>query len=715
MKKYPLVIIMLLVMAATSAQTGKKPPAKEKPPTQKEMDEMMKEMQYTIDEMSPEGKKMIDSMGIKIPSLKDIPKLTDKQLADAWEVENRIVPKRDAARIAGIPKAVTDSKMSAYIAAVQNKLASVFKPAVVTTGNKMYDYIKSNSKNAGEAANMAMGLWLGGQPELALYVLGKLCALDATNTDNLSNYSAMLSMQGAQHLAIPILNNLNARYPKNSTLLNNLGQAWFGLGEIAKAEKYLDSTIRICTYHPQANLTKSLIEESKGKKQQAIEAVKQSIVNAYSREKEDRLNKLGYKIQAKDIAWNKPMPQDALGLEKFKWPEYPMHVGESEILEMEWDAFKKTCQDEIDKLKMKEKALEKEVEQANDVRTKQLLQAVQRGIMVNPLPQLAYKAMAKLKYLIDDNDGHISFSYQKKFDAVANANMETARFNDMLSKQLTILEEKYEDQFGEGKPNPFKAACTDDTKAKNNFLLSSNTLLRNAFNDLLGFMRRKINNEMYYYQYTMWPENFELAKVLAKISWLTLIKNQNPQFKYKSSWCQDELHSEKEKPVKLSKFDDIACRYKATMDLKIIKFTNNCSRMTSEFDFMFLKYVRKDDFERAEGDTYINSTFKISAEAGKDWKEGPLKVEAKIGAGIEFEFGREGVEDVTLIGEVKVGAGTGILDEDEETGATGIGIAGKDAFPTTVEAGVEGRISIISGRGSVSGTGLLNGVKILVW
>ena len=51
----------------------------------------------------------------------------------------------------------------------------------------------------------------------------------------------------------------------------------------------------------------------------------------------------------------------------------------------------------------------------------------------------------------------------------------------------------------------------------------------------------------------------------------------------------------------------------------------------------------------------------------------------------------------------------------EEIGSPGIGIAGKDAFPTTVEAGVEGRISIISGKGSASGTGILKDVKITEW
>lgn len=55
----------------------------------------MKEMQKEMNDMSPEDKKMMDSMGIKMPSIKDIPKATDKQLADAYENENRIVPKRD--------------------------------------------------------------------------------------------------------------------------------------------------------------------------------------------------------------------------------------------------------------------------------------------------------------------------------------------------------------------------------------------------------------------------------------------------------------------------------------------------------------------------------------------------------------------------------------------------------------------------------------------
>ena len=718
MMKQLLFTFFLLILACISfAQPKQKPPKQDKAPTQKEMADMMKEMQEAMDEISPEDKKMMDSMGIKMPDTKSIQKsmsgITDAQLQKAYEDANRIVPMRDAARIAAIPKGVNASRMGAYIASIQSKAEALVKPELKKMGDKIYSYIKSISKNSTEAGNMAIGLWIAGKPELAFYTLGKICINDAVNTDKLSNYASMLSMLDAQNLAIPILNNLNVKFPKNSTLLNNLGQAWFGLGEINKAEKYLDSAIRIYAYHPQANYTKSFIEESKGNIPKAIEAVKKSIRKAYSTEKENKLKKLGYTLKPDDIDWDLPMPQDALGLGKFNWPEYPLDVEQNKLLEKEWKDFKNECQQKINELKIKQTRLEQEYLTQSTLRTQHILQAGQKGQYVQMMPVYAAKAIKKLGPGVNDVNGNVSFVFAKELGAVTKALIAVGGYEKILNEKQLLLDKKYEDQVGEGKPNPFEAICKDENAISTEFLLAANGGLQSAYRSYLNYVRRRTSDLLYYYQYTMWPEQFELAKVSAQIAWLTQIKDQRVFFKDKSSWCTSVPKTKK--PGTLQKFDDVACQYNATMDLKIIKFTNNCSRMTSEFDFMFLNYVRKDDFERAEGDTYISSTIKISAEAGKDLKAGPLKVEAKVGAGVELEFGRGGLEDVTLIGEAKVGAGTGIFDEDEKSGSPGIGIAGKDAFPTTVEAGVEGRISIITGKGSVSGTGVLKDIKMAEW
>src|ERR1044071_300313 len=120
MKKYLLPAILLLLMTAAVAQSKKKPSMNDKPPTQKEIEAMMKEMQKAMDEMSPEDKKMMDSMGIKMPSMNSIPKVSDKQLADAWEEEARLVPKKDAARIATILPAPAMAALPAFILKVHN-------------------------------------------------------------------------------------------------------------------------------------------------------------------------------------------------------------------------------------------------------------------------------------------------------------------------------------------------------------------------------------------------------------------------------------------------------------------------------------------------------------------------------------------------------------------------------------------------------------------
>lgn len=137
--------------------------------------------------------------------------------------------------------------------------------------------------------------------------------------------------------------------------------------------------------------------------------------------------------------------------------------------------------------------------------------------------------------------------------------------------------------------------------------------------------------------------------------------------------------------------------------------------MTSKLNVKFIEYTRYDDFERAEGDTYTGSTIKVSVEKGFDklkWEKGPLKLEAKVGASVELELDRGGIKDVTLSAEAKLGAGHNTYDEGLEKEGS---IGGKDVIDTTIEVGVEGRVSLISGHGRVGGTGKLEGIKITEW
>ena len=720
MKKLLLVSILFLTLAAAFAQTKPKQKPKEKPPTQKEMNDMMKETQQMMHEMSPENKKMMDSMGVKMPDMKSIQKsgVTDAQLKKAFEDESRIVPLKDNARIASISKTpLTTATIPVFLQSVHEQLSGKLGTALTTPGESGYQWIKNKYQTPSAIGNAAVGCWIMGKPAIALYIMSKACKDDPADVDNLNNFSAFLTMAGGEQFAIPLLDNLNKRFPQNSTILNNIGQAWFGLGEIDKAEKYLDSAIRIYASHPQANMTKSMIEESHDHKQAAIEAVKQAIKHSYSMEKENRLNKLGYKLKSEDLTWNEPMPQDPLGLEKFNSPDFPMNLDDCIIMEPQWDDFKIKVANEINELKIKEKRLEAEMETASEKRMRELLQAGQNGIMVDPMPRMVHKASIKLKYLIDGKDGKLLFTYQKKVEALTEASLTIDGFEHKLEEALEVLEKKYEDQFGEGKTNPFDAACADDTKAKNQYLGNANSLLRDVITDWQNFMRRKLNDDVYYSQYTTWPDVFEVVKVQAQILWLGLLPTP-PKFLNKSPWCHNKKEQKEDTTTKLAMFDDLHCAYKSKTTLMTSTITSECGKLEAKLDLDFLKLGLKmkqgDRWDESTWDQFQSCTIEIGIKKGVSLGEkGPLKAEAKVGVSGFVEVGKSGVIDAggSITGGIKVG--TNVIGKDgikiePIKGISTLGPSIGDQSVTIV--GAEAKISIMSGF-TVEGKGILNGVK----
>jgi hypothetical protein len=739
--KYPLLLILLFGWSSLFAQPGKKP-EKEKPPTQKEMEEMMKEAEKMMGEMSPEDKKMMDSMGIKTPSLKNAPKVTDKQLADAWENENRIVPKRDAARIAAIPNAVTDSKMAAYIAAVQKSVTALLKPEVVATGNKAYDYIKSVSKNSGEAANMSVGFWLAGQPEIAIHILGKICAEDAGNTDNLNNYAAMLSMLDAPQLAIPILNNLNTKFPKNSTLLNNLGQAWFGLGEIGKAEKYLDSVIRIYAYHPQANLTKAAIEESRGNIVNAKEAVKKSMQHSYTKDKEEKLAKLGEKTSEKNFRLPRRTKADPMNLSGFQSPGFPKSVDECIQAEKEWKEF-------YDQLDNKYSLLQKLKKQADEIAAKgQALRLkadmdLVRTAMAKPGTQGQFISVP----MYADRAGKMYTAYTELYSKKLESFLkkaadymkgEAVTVANLYSEEMKKLHEEDNEQTGEGKPN--KDYCPKYKEASDKYLKIINPKLEEFYKESLKLQKEFLNESAYWYLYIQWPDTYEATKLSFQMSWLNTLKQGMglsgfdkgyPFFSITQYVCKKE---EKEPGKnKLKEFDDIACQYNSKVDFKTIVIETNCSHTKITYNMGPAKIIEKE-----LGTEYTGSTIKLTPKVSVGGQAGPIKIEGSVGVDVTVEVGKDnevkewggtvttGIEAGVGISKGPVKAGVTVSEAVEvEIGSKGIGdvnmvtkaeaSAGVKVGPIgkSVEIGVQDRVSIVSGHVDVTVSGPLGTATVL--
>lgn len=651
---------MLLVLGSAFAQT--KPKQKEKPPTQNETEDMMKEMQKGLDEMSPEDKKMMDSMGVKMPDMKNIQKnvsgINDAQLKKAYEDENRIVPQKDAARInTALSVTLSNAEISAYINKTHQSVLSKLSATAKSKGAEIFQQILILKSSV---ANTAVGLWMDGKPTLALYLMGEACKADPANTVNLNNYASFLTTCGAEQKALPILYNLNKRYPKNSSILNNIAQAWLGLGDITKAEKYADSTIRICAYHPQANMAKCLIEESKGNIPAAIAAAKIAISKSYSTEKENKLKKLGYDLKSDDINWNRPMPQDALGLTKFTWPEYPLNVEQNKLLVKEWNDFKNECEQKINELKIKQQSLEKAWMAGNEYRTKLILSEGQKGHYVQLMPGYAAKAIKKLGPGVNDINGNMSFVFANALEPVSKALLAVDDYENSMNEKQKAIDEKYKDQFGEGRPNPSAALCKDENAIHTEFLSAANGGLQGAYKSYFAYSRRRTSDLLYYYQYTMWPEQFELAKIVAQVAWLTGIKDQRVFFKEKCVVLDADVT--KTKTDSLQNFDDVHCDYVSTMNLGVYKITSSCSNLVGEFDFGGVKINMKDNVETGR---YSGSAM-VGASKGFEGPKG-TEVEASVAALVEWD--NTGITDVGTVAGIEAKAG-GITIAGEEVKAT---------------------------------------------
>ena len=671
MKKYVLMIALLLLVVAVMAQPKSKP--KEKPPTQKEMEDMMKEMQAELDGLSAEDKKMMDSMGIKLPDPKSIQKnmagVTDADLKKAFDDENRIVPEKDVARInTALSTTVSNAQMGAFI---HKTHLFVLGKLSAGTKSRAVEIMQQTAKKKGTVANAAIGLWVEGRPTLALYLLGEACKTDPDNANNLNNYAALLTMCGGEEMALPILMNLKMRFPKNSTLMNNIAQAWLGLGELQRAEKYADSAIRIFSAHPQANMVKCLIEESRGNIPAAIAAAKKAISKSYSVEKEGKLKKLGYNLEADDLNWLPPKASDQLGLGKFKWPAFPLDVEENKLSELEWKTFKAECEAQLNKLKSMQAQAEKDYERISGLRMQAFLKASQSntGKIPQMMPGYAAKAIKKLGPGVNDVNGNMSFVFAQALEPVAQALLKAGEYEKLLSEKQEELNKKYEDKFGEGRENPMEQVCKDENAIRTDFLKKANGELQKAYTQYFNYVRRRTSDLLTYYQYTLWPEQFELAKINAQVAWLTQIKDQRVYFKDKSSWCPKS--SKTKKFNALQNFDDVACKYVSTLNLGVFTIVSSCSNLTGEFDFGGIQITAKDNVETGR---YSGTLI-----AGISKSFGPEACEGELTIGGLVEIDNTGITDVGVVGEVAVSAGPVTVGtvEMKATINTGVSTSGK--------------------------------------
>ncbi len=314
------------------------------------------------------------------------------QEAATAEEENNSIPKRDITRISILPKKIlSDAELASFVRTVNTEVEKMIPATEKAGALKIYNETKAKYNSTDVTGNAASGCWMYGHWEKALCIMGRACMDDMTNTDNLNNYAAFLSMTGAEQAALPILQWLNNKYPKNSTILNNIGQAWFGLGDMTNSKKYLDSATNLYNTHSMANATLSKIYESEGDSAKAISSLKKAIRENYDPEKEHELNRLGIQLTFDDLPeLDYPMKTDPLGLIPLieLFPEdFPSAIGDDGKVDAV-NKFVDGAQDLNEKLDRENEVLSQKVRGRNE---KLSSDSLYRGEFLEPYNSPAWK------------------------------------------------------------------------------------------------------------------------------------------------------------------------------------------------------------------------------------------------------------------------------------------------------------------------------------
>lgn len=477
----------------------------------------------------------------------------------------------------------------------------------------------------------------------------------------------------------------------------------------------LDKVVKAFAYHPQANYTQCLIQESRGNKTGAIEKMKSSLAYNYSLDKVNKLRKLGYSVKGSDMRIPFRPDPDPLGLRKFVRPDAPASYEQELKLSVDWDAFQKQVNE-------KSMSLAKELlpyQQANNQEAQQNYKKFNNKSVDDILKMKAspvkksnlYEVNAQKNLEAMNKDGGVGYrlnaakkqidDLKKDFTAKDEAQRKT------IEKQNSIKAESETELAKKGENIGFDN-CVVQKKYSEWVYANYNKPLEEAYKNYLHQLYLKINEELYWKQFTQDAPTFEATKIAAKKEWLAALGNTRYLATNKYGKC--ETPEQKPSRYKLADFDEMHCNYTSVLDFGVYKQIVECGKMRVEFDagklsgnFNFKAGNNgKDEFVKGNLEaTVIDKSVSV--------KKGPLQIGANVKAGMGVEFTNKGISDVYATGEASVSVKSNIIETFDQhiSEANGgdksqPGMGDAQLSDKGVEIGVNGRMSLISGNTSTN-------------
>lgn len=251
MQKFTLVIIWSLCVQLAVGQTKPQPlPAD---PAKWSMADMKRFAAMSTDEQQAFKKKMLQQAEGQLKEKADAANISiDETLLPTSGLKPPVL---DAKRIATIPAAPpTRQQLMQNVAKMETALKTAVGPQVT---QQVEQFVASKSVKEIQAATV--GGFYDSNPESSLLLGMKAAMKDPADILGWNNLAAIMNLSGLEHQAVPILQHCLAAHPESSLVLNNMGQAWLGLGDLVKSKQFLQKCLSLDDLNPEANRSMALI------------------------------------------------------------------------------------------------------------------------------------------------------------------------------------------------------------------------------------------------------------------------------------------------------------------------------------------------------------------------------------------------------------------------------------------------------------------------
>ena len=251
-------------------------------PTQAEIDKIVKNAKAEIERFKNDPKNA--EIAKKMPAMDSVGR---KQKSDNAVILNNSgqdiittkLPLRNNTALNSLPKRVfSRQELLSFLTSLHSELENKLSPVKVKAAQVI---ISKLNNDASKIALVGIMAWYKNAPSEAALLL-TYAATRSPDDITLNNCGAILNLCGLENKAIPILKYALANQPTNSTLLNNIGQAYAGLGEKDTALYYLMGCIKQSSTHPEGCATVAYIEYEKGNLEKARQYAEQAIEGGYS-------------------------------------------------------------------------------------------------------------------------------------------------------------------------------------------------------------------------------------------------------------------------------------------------------------------------------------------------------------------------------------------------------------------------------------------------